>query len=66
MQDTKLDAEAARKEMERSDSSRRAFIKRYFKAELEDPVHYDLVINTGRFSFETAASLVSRALDLTS
>ncbi len=32
-------------------------IKRYFHAELEDPGHYDLVINTEHLSFEGVNSL---------
>lgn len=58
IEDMKVDEQAARKEIARFDSSRREFIKRYFKAELEDPLHYDLVINTEHLSFEAAASVV--------
>lgn len=54
----KLDEDTAKKEIERFDSSRREFIKRYFKAELEDPAYYDLVINTEHLSFEAAASII--------
>ncbi len=57
MEDMKVDEQAARKEIARFDSSRREFIKRYFQAELEDPIHYDLVINTEHLSFEAAASI---------
>ncbi len=62
MQDLKLDPEAARQEITRYDNSLREFFKRYFKVEPEEPVHYDLVINTGRFSFQAAASIVVDAL----
>jgi cytidylate kinase len=64
MQDVKFDHENARLEIVRFDNSLREFSKRYFKAELEDPVHYDLVINTERFSVQTAASIVVDALSL--
>jgi cytidylate kinase len=64
MQDFKLDLEAAKLEIARFDSSLRQFIKRYFKADMEDPVCYDLVINTGRLSFEAAASTVVDTLSL--
>lgn len=57
-----LDEEAAKKEIARFDNSRREFIKKYFQAELEDPVYYDLVINTEHLSFESAASIVVDAL----
>lgn len=62
MRDLRLDQEAAKLKILRYDSSLREFFKRYFKAEPEDPVHYDLVINTGRFSFQAAASIVVDAV----
>jgi cytidylate kinase len=62
IQSLKLDQEAATREIERFDNSRREFIRRYFHAELEDPVYYDLVINTEHFSFQVAASIVVDAL----
>jgi len=62
MESLKLDEGNAKKEIERFDSSRREFTKRYFHAELEDPVCYDLVINTERLSFEEAASIAISAL----
>jgi cytidylate kinase len=64
MEDLKLDAESAKLEMTRFDNSVRKFIKRYFKVELEDAIHYDLVINTEMFSFQTAASIIVDALAL--
>jgi cytidylate kinase len=64
MEDLKLDRESAKREIVHSDSSTREFVKRYFRAELEDPVHYDLVINTGHFGFHVAASMVLNALSL--
>jgi len=64
MQQENLDEGAAKKEINRFDKSRRAFIRKYFEANLEDPNHYDLVINTGHLDFESAAVLVAKALDL--
>ena len=58
MESLKLDEGNAKKEIGRFDSSRREFIKRYFNAELEDPVDYDLIINTNHLTFEDAASLI--------
>ena len=58
MQERNLDQETAKLEIERSDKSLRKFIKRYFKAELEDPVYYDLVLNTERLTFQAASSIV--------
>jgi hypothetical protein len=62
MESLHLEAEMAKKEITRSDNSSREFIKRYFKAELENPKHYDLVVNTGNLRFEAAASIVTYAL----
>jgi cytidylate kinase len=61
MENFQLNQEDAKREMDRFDKSSREFIKRYFKAEMEDPVHYDLVINTERLSFQAAASLIVNA-----
>jgi cytidylate kinase len=58
MESLKLDEGNAKKEIGRFDSSRREFIKRYFNAELEDPVDYDLIINTNHLTFEDAVSLI--------
>jgi hypothetical protein len=46
------------------DNSIHEFTKRYFRAEIDDPVHYDLVINTGHFSVEAAAALTIQALSM--
>lgn len=59
-----LDEEEAMKEIARFDSSRREFIKRYFKSELENPVNYDLVISTKRLNYQAAASIALSALNV--
>ena len=64
MQDRKLSQEAAKQEIARVDNSNRQFVRRYFKTEVEDPVNYDLVINTKNLSFQDAASIVVEALSL--
>ena len=62
MEDMNLDESAARKEIDIYDSSRREFIKRYFHSKLEDPVNYDLTINTNHLDFDAAASIVAGAI----
>ncbi len=64
MESLKVNEKNAKKEIAAFDGRRREFIKRYFRTELEDPVNYDLVINTERLDFETAASIVVNALPL--
>lgn len=52
----------AQREIERVDSGRRAFIKRYFAADLCSPTHYDLVVNTDHIGGSAIASLVVQAV----
>jgi len=62
MENLKLNQETAKREIARFDSGSREFIKRYFKAEVWDPVYYDLVVNTEHLSFQAAASIIIDAL----
>jgi len=62
MESLKIDETSARKEINRFDSSRREFIKRYFKSDIDNPVNYDLVINTGKAGVSEAAALAACAL----
>ena len=64
MDTTKLDKESAHKEIARVDNSRRLFIKRYFHAEMEDALYYDLVLNSDLLRFEDVASIVVDAVPL--
>jgi cytidylate kinase len=64
MEALKIGEKAARDEIKRFDNGSRAFVKRYFHAEVEDPVYYDLVINTNHLGIEAAASIVVNALSL--
>jgi len=60
----KSDERTAKKEIENYDSSRREFIKKYFHAALENPLDFDLVINTELVTFEDAAVIIANALPL--
>jgi len=62
MQDRKLSQDFARQEIARFDNSTRRFVKRYFQAEVEDPIYYHLVVNTERLRLEAAASIIIDAL----
>lgn len=64
MENMKLNDVEAKKEMERSDSSHRQFIKRYFKKDLEDPSNYDIVLNTSTLSYKDISTIIIRALNL--
>lgn len=65
MEKLQTDQESAEKQIFRIDDSRRAFIKRYFGANQEDLLDYDLVINTDHFTYENAASIVVNAVQFT-
>jgi cytidylate kinase len=59
-----LSEEAAREKITRYDGNRREFIKKYFKADLENPEYYDMTINTAHISYESATSMIIKAISL--
>ena len=58
MESLKLKEKEARNEIARMDDGSREFVKRYFQANIADPINYDIVINTNHFSIESAASII--------
>lgn len=52
----------ARRRIRRTESNRKAFIRKHFHADIADPVNYDLVINTGSMTIETAVKTIIGAL----
>ena len=48
----------------RTESDRRAFIRKYFNANITDPTNYDLTINTAVLSVDDAVKVISSALGL--
>ena len=55
-------AEAAKRRIIRTESDRRAFIRKYFNADIADPINYDLIINTGTLEIDKAVNAVIAAL----
>ena len=53
-----LDEHATRGKMHETDSNRAAYIKQLYGRDWCDPDEYDLVINTGRISYQTAARMI--------
>ena len=53
-----LDPDRARILVRKSDQQRAGFIKYYFDRDWDDPLGYDLIINTQRLSEETAVRLI--------
>jgi cytidylate kinase len=54
--------EDARRRIIRTESDRRAFIRKYFNADITDPINYDMVINTGALEIDKAVEAVITAL----
>ena len=62
VEDFGVDPSEAKRHVVRAESDRRAFVRRYFNADIANPENYDLVINTGRMSLETAIATIVAAL----
>ena len=60
--DFDVTAEDAKRRIIRTESDRRAFIRKYFNADITDPINYDLVINTGALEIDKAVEAVHAAL----
>ncbi|MBD3168392.1 MAG: hypothetical protein GF307_02840 [candidate division Zixibacteria bacterium] len=52
----------AEKMIEESDKHRREYISQNFGFDIDDPAHYDILINTAHIDIETASKLVETAL----
>ena len=57
-----ITAEKATRLVRESDEARRRYVQSYFGADVDDPLQYHLVINTGRNSFQETAQIISHAL----
>lgn len=53
------DAARARAEAERADADRREYLRRYFQSDLNDPLLYDLQVNTARLTVEQVVELIT-------
>ena len=58
----KVPAKAAKRRVVRTMSDRRAFIRKYFNADIDDPANYDLIINTGTVGIDAAVDAIIGAL----
>jgi cytidylate kinase len=59
-----LSPEDAKRRVMRTESDRRAFIRKYFNADIADPTNYDLVINTATLNVDDAVKVISSVLGL--
>jgi len=53
--------EAARRYCLEEDPARTRYLKSYFNTDINDPLHYHLVINTSRINFDDAARMIGEA-----
>ncbi|MEJ5238115.1 AAA family ATPase [Limisphaera sp. VF-2] len=60
--DRKLSRKAAEETVLREDRGRARYWKRYYNADIEDPLLYHLVINTGRLSCDEAVALIVQSM----
>ena len=57
-----VSVDEARPRVLKTDSDRKAFIKKYFNDDIRHPLNYDLIINTGTLSIADAVNSVSGTL----
>jgi cytidylate kinase len=59
-----ISIEDAKRRVMRNESGRRAFIRKYFNADITDPTNYDLVINIATLNIDGAVNMISAALGM--
>lgn len=64
METYEVDAAGARRLIEVKDRERREYVSHNFSRNIEDPLDYHLVMNTGAISDEEAAQLISHAVSM--
>ena len=57
-----MSVRAARDFCLRTDLGRKRYLRKYFQADIGDPLHYHLTINTGLVSYDEAARLIADAM----
>lgn len=57
----RVSAERARALIEQSDQARRRYLRRYFRRDIDDPLLYDLVVNTDRLTDAEATRIIAEA-----
>jgi len=60
----KTSLEEAEKRVIRRESKRRAFIRQSFHTDISNPLYYDMVLNTGKMSLESATAAVVGAVSV--
>jgi len=60
--DFNLSEDDAKRRIIKTESNRKAFIRKYFNADIADPNNYDLVINTDKLSISNVTDVIAAAL----
>ena len=60
-----VSSDTARREIEQNDAEHARFVTRTFATDWREPIHYDLVLNTGRTSVEECILQITRLLEST-
>ena len=58
----KMSKQEALRFIEQEDRGRERYLKKYFKADVDDPLLYDLTINVDRISYDNAANLIAESV----
>ena len=58
-----ITVEEAKQRVIKTESDRKAFIKKYFNADIADIFNYDLIINTENLSIDDAVNIINGALN---
>lgn len=59
-----ISTEKAKQQIIKDESDRKTFVKKYFSADIDDSVNYDLIINTSYFEVDKIINLVKSSLKL--
>jgi cytidylate kinase len=59
----KVSDKEATRQVTRTDAERKAFIQKYFQADMMDPTNYDLVINTHNIDIDLAARIIKETFN---
>jgi cytidylate kinase len=57
-----LSQEEAKTRVLRTESDRRAFVRKYFHSDIRDPLNYDMILNSGTLSIESCADAICNVL----
>jgi cytidylate kinase len=57
-----VSSKEAQRRVLRTESDRRAFVRKYYHSDIRDPANYDMILNTGTMSVESAAAAICAAV----